>query len=206
MSRTGAAGACSPGLTGPCRGGVWDCRHLGRRGACSHPSLQTTLVEWELSLHIVYIQPWASHGYPSPTQSNFIFVSRSTSLQSATTCARLATALGVPSAPLRTWKVSAGHPAGSACAAVVDTPGQGTRRRFLLIRVSSEGGGQGEHPGTCFRVLRVGSVAGQALWGPEGPFLQVLWGPEQWLGPGMSCSFLGAGGGGGHGLGAQLGP
>ena len=64
-------------------------------------------------------------------------------------------------------------------------------------------GGRQEHPGTCFRVLGMGPVAGQALWGPEQRPLQVFWGPEH-SGWALAWPFF-LGGGGGCSSGGQTG-
>lgn len=93
----------------------------------------------------------------------FLF-SRSTNLQSAMTCAKLATALEVLSVPLHTWKVSTQCPAASFSATTI------VRRTFYSSGAGFEDGGAQRHGGAP----GVGPAVRQALQSSEWPCLQVF--------------------------------
>lgn len=94
----------------------WPCAEEGirdygpsGRGPRPHPSPPKTPVAiGSLVLYVVVHPLGAAHGNPFPIASPlyFVFVPRSTNPQSATTCAKPATALGVLSVPSHMWKVS----------------------------------------------------------------------------------------------------
>lgn len=124
----------SPKLTGPAQGREFRTMGMQGRGVTSTSgSSGDPFVTGSLALCTV-VQP--DLGFPGKPIANtaslvyflsFLFP-RSTSLQSATTCDKLATVLGVLSVPLRMWKVSTHWPADSGPAAVVDTSDRTTLR------------------------------------------------------------------------------
>lgn len=162
-----------PAWLAPCRGGIRDYGPSGE-GASPHPSLPKTPVAIESLVLCVVARPLrASHGNPFPVESlHFILrlFPRSTNLQSAMTCAKPATALGVPSVPLHMWKVSTRRPTGSGLAAVVNpseerqlTGSPDSVHPEPALRMGAGGGAR-----HTSRVSGGGAVAGWALWGPEG--------------------------------------
>lgn len=119
-----------------------------------------------LVLHIVVqpalVFPWKPI---SNLASLFYFLfSRSTNLQSAMTCAKLATALEVLSVPLHMWKVSTQCPAASFSATTI------VRRTFYSSGAGFEDGGAQRHGGAP----GVGPAVRQALQSSEWPCLQAF--------------------------------